>query len=116
MATAGYVKAFKTFVETLPDFSHALAMEQEFYLGSDRAAVILQASNVEGILESLLQTKMRQPLSNDLRDRLFDGNGPLSTFSHKVMLGYALELYGPVFRHDLDLIRELRNGFAHGCR
>ncbi len=113
MTTPGYLKTFKGFIDTPPDFSHLIAMEQEFYLGSDRAAVILQASNVENILESLLQTKMRRPLSNDLRDRMFDGNGPLSTFSHKIMLGYAINLYGPVFRHDLDLIRELRNGFAH---
>lgn len=113
MTTPGYLKAFKAFVETPPDFSHSLAMEQEFYLGSDRAAVILQAANIERILESLLQTKMRQPLSSDLRDRMFDGNGPLSAFSHRIMLGFALNLYGPVYRHDLDLIRELRNGFAH---
>jgi hypothetical protein len=113
MTTSGYLKTFKAFIDTPPDFSHLLAMEEEFYLGSDRAAVILQASNVENILESLIQTKMRQPLSNDLRDRMFDGNGPLATFSHKIMIGYALNLYGPMFRHDLDLIRELRNGFAH---
>ena len=56
---------------------------------------------------------MRKPLSNDLRDRIFEGNGPLSSFSHKILTGYALGLFGNVFRHDLDLIRELRNGFAH---
>jgi hypothetical protein len=56
---------------------------------------------------------MRQPLSNDLRDRIFDGNGSLSSFSDKILVGFALEMYGPTFRHDLDIIRELRNGFAH---
>ena len=85
----------------------------EFYAGSDRAAVILQASNVENILQSVLQKKMRQPLASEFRERLFDGNGPLATFSNKILVGYALGLFGSVFRHDLDLIRELRNGFAH---
>jgi hypothetical protein len=113
MTKHGYRKTFKTFIDTPPDFSQLIAMEQEFYLGSDRAAVILQTSNVENILESLLKTIMRQPLSNDIRDRMFDGSGPLSTFSQKIMFGYAFDLYGPMFRHDLDLIRELRNGFAH---
>lgn len=113
MATPAYLKAFKAFLRSRAEFSDLPAMETEFYAGSDRAAVILQASNVENILQGIIEKKMRHPLSNDIRDRLFEGNGPLSTFANKIMVGYVLELFGPLFRHDLDLIRELRNGFAH---
>jgi hypothetical protein len=113
MATPAYLKAFRDFLVSSPGFGDLPAMEVEFYAGSDRPAVILQASNVENILQSVVEKKMRQPLTVDLRERLFDHNGPLATFSNKILVGYALGLFGSIFRHDLDLIRELRNGFAH---
>jgi hypothetical protein len=46
-------------------------------------------------------------------DKIFEGNGPLSTFSSKILMGYGLRLYGPDFRHDLEIIKDIRNGFAH---
>jgi hypothetical protein len=101
------------FLASSPGFGDLPAMELEFYTAGDRAAVILQASNVENILQGVIEKKMRQPLSRDLRERLFEGNGPLSSFASKINVAYALRLFGDVFRHDLDLIRELRNGFAH---
>ena len=55
---------------------------------------------------------MRKLNSDDFQ-RVFDGTGPLSSFSAKILIGYSLRLYGEVFRHDMDIIRELRNGFAH---
>jgi hypothetical protein len=113
MAKPAYRKAFDDFVAKSPDFSHSAGMEEEHYLGSDRTAVILQASNLERLLELLLQAKMRRPLARDVQERIFEGNGPLSTFSNKILIGYALELYGPVFKHDLEIIKDLRNGFAH---
>jgi hypothetical protein len=58
---------------------------------------------------------MRRPLSRELSERLFEGNGPLASFSNKILMAHGLSLYGEKFRHDIDLIRELRNGFAH-CR
>ena len=113
MAAPTYLKDFRAYLDAEPTFSDLPAMEAEFYAGTDRPAVILQASNVENILQSLIVKSLRQPLPSDLRDRLFEGSGPMSSFSSKVLVGHALGLFGPVFRHDLDLIRELRNGFAH---
>jgi len=113
MANAPYLKKFRGFIRSPAGFSQVGEMEQEFYLGSDRAAVILQSANIERSLETLLMAKMRRQLSEDVKGRIFEGYGPLSTFSAKILMGYALDLYGPVFRHDLDIIKELRNGFAH---
>jgi hypothetical protein len=113
MATPAYLKAYRDYLARQPDFGSLPAMEQEFYLGSDRPAVILQVSNVENILQSVLEAKMRNPMPKDVRDRLFEGLGPLASFSAKILVGFAFNLFGPVFRHDLDLMRELRNGFAH---
>jgi DNA-binding MltR family transcriptional regulator len=108
-----YRKAFQDFLDSSPDFWSIPAMEEEFYLGTDRPAVILQASNADDIVRRVLRAKMRRNLSKDAADRIFEGNGPLANFSNRVAIAHALGLIGNVFRHDLDLIRELRNGFAH---
>jgi len=44
---------------------------------------------------------------------LFDGFGPLSTFSGKISLSYAFSLIGYGAQHDLHLFRKIRNEFAH---
>lgn len=108
-----YRKAFKTFIAKRPHFGHATEMAQEFYLESDRASVILQSAAVETLLEGLLRAKMKDGLTVNLGERIFEGNGPLSTFSSKILIGYGLRFFGPVFKHDLEIIKDLRNGFAH---
>jgi DNA-binding MltR family transcriptional regulator len=45
---------------------------------------------------------------------LFGSMKPLSSFSAKIRMGFALRLYGERTFHDLELLRELRNLFAHG--
>jgi hypothetical protein len=45
---------------------------------------------------------------------LFGPMKPLSSFYAKIRMGFALRLYGERTFHDLDLLRELRNTFAHG--
>lgn len=112
-ATPAYLKAFKDFIALSPGFHDDPEMLKEFYAGSDRASVILLGSFVENILVAVLKSKMRPDLSNTLEGRLVEGNGPISTFSAKIHIAFAFELFGPVFLHDLNLIRELRNAFAH---
>jgi hypothetical protein len=38
---------------------------------------------------------------------------PLSSFSAKIELGFALGLYDDKLRHPLNMIRDVRNEFAH---
>lgn len=84
-------------------------MEREFYADSDRACGILQASWVELMVERCIAGRLRpEGVSN-----IFDANGPLGTFSNKIMMAYSLGLFGRQTRHDLGLIRNMRNGFAH---
>jgi DNA-binding MltR family transcriptional regulator len=52
-------------------------------------------------------------LSKEEGDRLFVGSAPLSSFSAKIQVAYAIGLIGPKATHDLDRIREIRNAFAH---
>lgn len=45
--------------------------------------------------------------------QMLDNNGPLTTFSSRIELSYLLGLIGEQTRRDLNLIRKIRNEFAH---
>jgi len=80
-----------------------------------RTSVILAATLVEDLLRSLLVAHMAKGADKkDGPKDLFGPMKPLSTFSAKIRLGYAMKLYGDRTFHDLDLLREVRNAFAHG--
>jgi hypothetical protein len=111
-----YVRAFKDFARgglALDDLSK---IEAEIYGASDRAAAVVLGSMVESSLGTFLKAKIRKDLKPGQKRRLFDYEGPLGTFSAKIILTYAMELIGPVTHHDLDLIRVIRNEFAHSRR
>jgi len=58
---------------------------------------------------------MREDTPKEVIERLFEYDGPIGNFSPKIMIAYALGIFGPSTRHDLDLVRLMRNQFAH-CR
>jgi DNA-binding MltR family transcriptional regulator len=74
-------------------------------------AIVGAALVEEQVLRALL-TKMRR-LSGGMHKRLFDGYGPLSSFSGKVDVAYALQIITKETYDDLTTIRKLRNKFAH---
>jgi DNA-binding MltR family transcriptional regulator len=73
---------------------------------------IVGAAMIEEQLLRALLTKMRR-LSRDMHKRLFDGYGPLSSFSGKIDVAYALHIITKEIYDDLTTIRRLRNKFAH---
>ena len=79
---------------------------------SDRAAAIVSAAFVESNVALALMSRFRQ-LELDEQRRLFKNRGVLSDFAAKIDLGYALNIYGPRVRDDLDNVRRIRNAFAH---
>lgn len=80
----------------------------------DRSAVIIGVAGLERGLERLLRAKFRRMRRADYQ-KLFEGTGPLATMSGKIQVGYALGLYGPKTRHDLEVFNEIRNVFAHAA-
>ncbi len=84
---------------------------------SDRAAVILGAAKIDVQLFHLLRKVLLPTTGKD--DELFEGESPLSSFSAKIHLTYRLGLIDAQFVHALNLIRKIRNAFAHessGCK
>jgi hypothetical protein len=83
---------------------------------SDRAAAIVGAT----ILEARLEERLRHAMCNltirsgqTLHDRMFNNSGALATFSGRINIAYMCGIYNESVWRDLNLIRDLRNDFAH---
>lgn len=110
MSEPAYLKAFKELIKSEPTFIDLPRMELEFYGESPRAVILLSATLVELALETALKYILRPGKETEA---LFDFEAPLGTFSGKIKLSYAIKLFGNKTLHDFELIRHLRNGFAH---
>jgi hypothetical protein len=84
--------------------------EAELTGTSDRAAAIVGASLIEVQLEQLL---IRSMVKGTEAKPLFEGFGPLSSFSAKIRIAECFGLLPPDICADADLIRKIRNEFAH---
>jgi len=83
---------------------------------NDRSLAIASASMVEERLRWLIETKFIDGLSQTKKDRIFTGLGPLSSFTAKIEVAYALGLLKPEMREQLQIISKIRNKFAHNFR
>jgi hypothetical protein len=108
-----YIRNFKAFARGNPTFSHLQTLEAEIYGTNDRARAVMLAAIVETSLETFLHNKTRPSLNADDNRLLFDFRGPLGDFASKTLIGYAFNFFGPDTRHDLELVRLIRNEFAH---
>ena len=100
----------KTAVPQLLDFMVSLAMEGE------RSAVVLGAERINVGLTLLLKRFLKPAEKTAEDEALFERDGALATFARKIELAYRLGLTDARFKRSLDLIRKLRNDFAHATR
>jgi hypothetical protein len=77
----------------------------------ERAAVVLGAARLDVSLERLLKKLMHPHPGGS--DNLFDTERPLSSFSAKIALAYRLGVIDRNFEHALQMVRKIRNAFAH---
>jgi len=98
-------------IEQHHEVARMLLEQQE----SDRGCVIFCAAMLEDELESLLRANCLKAANvvKKVVDPLFQGYAPLSTFSAKIQVSYALGLIPEHVYKPLNLIRKLRNDFAH---
>ena len=76
------------------------------------ATAILGAVLVEHELDGLLRPKFKKIDDDEWRD-LQSEQGPLRSFSAKITIGFALGIYNNKIKADLDIVRVVRNAFAH---
>lgn len=92
------------------------AFVKEFENESDRAIVVITAARLDYLLYCILQKYLVPNTSKT--DDLFENQGPGATFSNKIMLAYRLGLIDKDMTRSLNLVRRVRNDFAHeasGC-
>jgi hypothetical protein len=96
-----------TFTEAdLDDF------RRELKQGGDRGVAILAATVTEDLLRHLLLRRMVALKSSEAGD-LFGAMAPLSSFAAKIRVAHAFDIIGQKAKADLELMREIRNAFAH---
>ena len=90
-------------------------LEKEINSVSDRSCAIVCAAFLDDFLERLILSFLTTESST--QDRLLlENNGPLSTFSAKIILSYRLGLISKKEYENLTLIRKIRNAFAHDIK
>jgi hypothetical protein len=78
---------------------------------NDRGAAILAATNTENALRYALTRRTASTAAE--HDGLFGLSGPMGTFDLKIRMGRALKIFGQETKTNLDIIRTIRNVFAH---
>lgn len=75
---------------------------------TDRACAVLGGAMLDARLKSLYERR----LSNHWQ-KLLESMGPLSSFSARIKVAHALDWVDDDAFHDLEIIRAIRNEFAH---
>jgi mannitol operon repressor len=86
------------------------AFLDEFQTETDRAAAVLGAAYAEELLRSLLTRRFVD--DGEYVKELTQRGGPISSFSARISLGYAIGLTSGD-ASDLHRLRGIRNDFAH---
>jgi len=79
---------------------------------SDRGCALVAAAYLENQITELLEDFFIKQSKKD-SDSLFDFNGPVGTFSSKIKMCLALGLIPKEISNGLDIVRKIRNEFAH---
>lgn len=79
---------------------------------SERGAAILASVWIEYLLERKLRAHFTKG-NSETRRKLFDLNGPFSAFSSKILVAHSLDWIDSSTCDDINLIRKIRNKFAH---
>ena len=89
-----------------------LDLGRQMNSATDREIALVLQAWLEAGLEKELKRRMPN-LGQDMQSELFGGLGPLASFRAKIVIGFGLGVYGPITLSDLNLIKEIRNAFAH---
>lgn len=88
---------------------------EEFQNESPRAAVIISGAFLDSLLRDLICSFMINDIKkvNELLGDVDGSEAPLSSFSARIKTAYCLGLITKKEYDDLNLIRKIRNKFAH---
>jgi len=99
-------KEFKRIQEFI-DFRKMFSQE------SDRGSALMSAAFIDDKLGQLIESNMVD--NKKARESIFDNSGALGTFSGKITIAYLMGLIPKKIHDDIQLIRKIRNDFAHNA-
>ena len=99
-----------TNAEIMPEHFEIYAREVSA-IGNDRGAAILLAAQLEDVLGYALTLRLKIP--NDRADEVFAYNAAMGTFDNKIRTAYAIGIITLETRFIFDVVRRIRNAFAH---
>jgi DNA-binding MltR family transcriptional regulator len=95
-----------------PEEKEALAAAAHSHNQHPIVIAILACVLIEHELDRLLRNKLKKKDDNTWQ-ALQSETGPLRSFSAKISMAYALGVYTEKIQHDLNVVRIVRNAFAH---
>lgn len=78
---------------------------------SDRGSALIAVAWVDDALEACLRAFLRH--DKNIADMLLQPEGPLGSFSSRIKTAYLLGIINASLYSDLDIMRKIRNDFAH---
>lgn len=112
MGRESVLRALKQLGKDRSDFDKSFEALAQAITGPDRTVIIVQAAMVEDRLQGCLIGRMSH-LNKAEIDVLFGIAGPLSSFSAKISIAYAMNVIDKSIYQDLHVIRLIRNAMAH---
>ncbi len=95
------------------DFQYFGKLITESTAESDRAAVILLAAELDELLRKIIEKRL-VPHNKKVSDHdILSSSGALGSFAARIDMGYRLGVLDSLVAYDLNLIRRIRNLFAH---
>ncbi len=82
---------------------------------SETAQILIFYSYLDDRIQNLITSSLFHLDSKRRIENVFGINGPLSTFSSRVLLAFHLGWLQPTTKQKLDAFRKLRNAFAHNA-
>ena len=106
------LKSIRKLAQTEASSEHFVMFNEQIRAEkNDRGAAILAATNVENALQYALRRRL--VVKEAQYESLFGLNSPLGTFDNKIRVAFAVKIFGEQTERNLELIRVIRNTFAH---
>jgi DNA-binding MltR family transcriptional regulator len=96
---------------TAPQWSEFLSAYSAFHKQKDRGTVLMAAAWLDDLLGELLRRSFRADPGSV--DSLLRPDRALGAFASRITLAYLVGLLTPSMREDLEIVRSIRNDFAH---
>ena len=100
-------------INEVPTEAYLKDMRPSVLAESDRGVAIMYSAMVEQALKSALCHKLSHLSETELYDWFGGPTAPFCSFSAKIKLGRGLQIYDESVEKKLNLIRKIRNVFAH---